>query len=103
MKAFVSYSFKDSELHVITLLFEQLRKSGYIVETSFDGIPYENDTNILNSDVFIGIITNDSSSDYVMYEWGIANNNNVNILIIEDGVNVGDSESISFIRFNRKD
>ena len=105
MKAFVSYSFKDSELHVITLLFEQLRKSGYIVETSFDGIPYENDTNILNSDVFIGIITNDSSSiDYVMYEWGIANNNNVNnILIIEDGVNVEDSESISFIRFNRKD
>lgn len=39
-----------------------------------------------------------------MYEWGIANNNNVNnILIIEDGVNVEDSESISFIRFNRKD
>jgi len=103
MKAFVSYSFKDSELYVITLLFEQLRKSGYIVESSMTGSFVDCKFSIRNSEFFIGIITNKSSSiNYVINEWDIAKRNSINnILIIEDGVSVENPESISFIRFNR--
>jgi hypothetical protein len=103
MKAFVSYSFKDSELHVVTLLFEQLRRSGYMVEASMFGSTFNSENSINGSDVFIGIITNNSSSiNFVLKEWEIAKRNNINnILIIEDGVNVEDPHNLRFIRFNR--
>jgi len=100
MKAFVSYSFQDRELYLITLLFEQLRKSGYVVETG----TYNSQFQIQKSDVFIGIITNDSNSvDYVIQEWEIAKQHNIpNILIIENGINIEDPNSFNFIRFDRK-
>lgn len=106
MKAFVSYSFRDSELYIITLLFEQLRKIGYVVETSTFGYTSGYDFGgfqIQNSDIFLGIITNDSVSvNHVISEWNIAKQNNIrNILIIEDGVNVDDPSSLNFVRFNR--
>jgi len=104
MKAFVSYSFKDSELYVVTLLFEQLRKSGYVVETSTFGYTTGYDLKIKKSDVFIGIITNNSGSiDYVIKEWSVAKHNNINnILIIEDGVKVANTRSLNFVRFSRR-
>jgi hypothetical protein len=107
MKAFVSYSFRDSELYIIILLFEQLRKSGYTVETSaynYSNLNFQNNLKIQGSDIFIGIITNDSNSvNYVINEWNIAKQINIkNILIIEDGVDVQDPRSLNFIRFNRQ-
>jgi len=107
MKAFVSYSFRDSELYIITLLFEQLRKSGYIVDTAaynYSNLNLSNNIKIQGSDIFIGIITNDSNSvNHVISEWNVAKQNNIkNILIIEDGVNVQDPSSLNFIRFNRQ-
>lgn len=107
MKAFVSYSFRDSELYIITLLFEQLRKSGYIVDTAaynYSNLNLANNIKIQSSDIFIGIITNDSNSvNHVINEWNIAKQINIkNILIIEDGVNVQDPSSLNFIRFNRE-
>jgi hypothetical protein len=103
LKAFVSYSFKDSELHLITLLIEQLRKSGYTVETSTANFTYDSDIKICNSGVFIGIITDDSSTiEYVVKEWKIAKKNNINnILIIEEGVKVSDPKNTNYIYFNR--
>ena len=107
MKAFVSYSFRDSELYIITLLFEQLRKSGYKVETTafnYSNLNFSNNLKIQSSDIFIGIITNDSNSiNHVINEWNVAKQNNVkNILIIEDGVNVQEPSSLKFIRINRQ-
>jgi len=102
MKAFVSYSFRDSELYIVSLLFEQLKKSGYYVESStlaFDNI---NDLKIKNSDVFVGIITNDSLSEYVFREWSLAKQNKIkNILIVEDGVKFEETHDTNIIRFNR--
>lgn len=107
MKAFVSYSFQDSELYIITLLFEQLRKYGYTVDTTtynYSNLNISNSLNIQNSDIFIGIITNNSSSiDHVINEWEIAKKNSINnILIIEDGINVQNPTDFNFIRFNRQ-
>lgn len=106
MKAFVSYSFVDSELYIISLLFEQLRKSGYIVETSTLG--YTSGQNfssfkIQNSEIFLGIITNNSGSiNHVINEWKIAKQHNIrNILIIEDGVKIDNPSKLNFVRFNR--
>lgn len=106
MKAFVSYSIIDRELYIVSLLFEQLRKSGYVVETSTLGYTSGKNSEcfqIQNSEVFIGIITNNSGSiNHVINEWDIARQCKVkNILIIEDGVKVENSKNLNFVRFNR--
>lgn len=101
MRVFVSYSFVDYELHMITLLLEKLRQHGHIVETA--GFCENNNYNISKSDIFIGLITNQSESvNRVLDEWEYAKQlNKKSILLIEEGVQVKDP-SISFIRFNRK-
>ena len=100
-RVFVSYSIEDSNLHLITLLLEHLRKNNYSVSVSNQWI--DSDLKIANSDIFIGIITNKSNSiDYVVKEWQIARKNNIPyVLIVEEGVNVDGSSDINFIRFNR--
>ncbi len=97
---FVSYSIEDRNLHLITLLLEHLRKNNYSVSVSTQWTV--SNLRIVNSDIFIGIITNNSNSiDYVVKEWKTAKKNNIqNILIVEDGISINDS-SISYIRFNR--
>ncbi len=99
-RVFVSYSIEDRNLHLITLLLEYLRKNHYSVSVSNQWI--DSDLKIANSDIFIGIVTNKSNSvDYVVKEWQVARENNVNgFLIIEEGVTINDS-SIPYIRFNR--
>lgn len=99
-KVFISYSIEDRNLHLITLLLEHLRKNNYDVIVSDYGLDYP--MRILNASLFIGIITNKSNSiDYVVKEWQTAKKNNIqNILIVEDGVAINDS-NISYIRFNR--
>ncbi len=108
MKVFVSYSFVDSELHLLTLLLEKLRNQGHIVETSnlYDNInqPYIMPTKnkIITSDYFIGIVTNNSNSiNDVVDEWSLANLSNIkNVLLVENGVRIDDL-SLQFIRFDR--
>lgn len=100
-KVFISYSIEDSNLHLITLLLEHLRKNNYSVSVSNQWI--DSDLKIANSDIFIGIITNKSNSvGYVVKEWHVARENNIqNILIVEEGVTINDPNNISYIRFNR--
>ncbi len=100
-RVFVSYSIEDRNLHLITLLLEHLRNNNYDVIASNYRLDYQ--MSILNSSLFIGIITHNSkSSKYVEAEWQIAKKNNIqNILIIEEGVTINDSNNISYIRFNR--
>ena len=100
-RVFVSYSIEDSNLHLITLLLEHLRKNNCIVAVSNIGM--DSTMRIGNTDIFIGIITNKSNSnDYVVKEWQVARENNIqNILIVEDGVTINDPNNISYIRFNR--
>lgn len=99
-KVIVSYSIEDSKLHLITLLLEHLRKNNYSVSVSNQWV--DSDLRIVNADVFIGIITNNSNSvNYVVTEWQVAKENNIpNVLIIEDGVAINDN-NISYIRFDR--
>lgn len=99
-KVFISYSIEDSKLHLITLLLEHLRKNNYSVSVSNQWV--DSDLRIVNADVFIGIITNNSNSvNYVVKEWQVARENNVNgFLIVEEGVAINDL-SIPHIRFNR--
>ena len=98
-KVFISYSIEDSNLHLITLLLEHLRKNNYIVSVSNQWL--DSNLKITNSDVFIGIITNNSNSiNYVVQEWKIAKENKIpDLLIVEDGVNIDESSNV--IRFNR--
>ena len=100
-KAFVSYSIEDRNLHLITLLLEHLRKNNY--EVSVSTLWGNSDLRIANADIFIGIITNKGDSiNYVVEEWKTAQRNNIPyVLVVENGVSVEDSESLSFIRFNR--
>lgn len=100
-RVFISYSIEDSNLHLISLLLEHLRKNNYSVSVSNQWI--DSDLKIASSDIFIGIVTNKSNSvDYVVKEWQIARKNNIPyVLIVEEGVNVDGSSDINFIRFNR--
>lgn len=106
MKAFVSYSFIDSELYLITLMFEQLRRSGYVVEASSAQHPAQNFDvqKIVGSNFFIGIVTNNSQSvNHVIQDWNVAKTNNIqNVLLIENGVRVDNPATINFIRFDRR-
>ena len=104
MKIFVSYSFGDGELHIVSLLLEELRQKGYTVETSHQmSRLYLSDYKIVNSDFFVGIITNNSESiNEVIAEWRIAQSRNIsNVLVIEEGVRVAENPNQQFIRFNR--
>lgn len=106
MRAYVSYSFQDSELYIVTLLFTELRKRGYVVDTyDFSSGNYDDAANykIQNSNVFIGIITNDSTSiDEVFDEWEIANANGIpHVLIIENDVHITDPSTLKYVRFDR--
>ncbi|MCE7995491.1 MAG: OCTOPUS family protein [Roseivirga sp.] len=106
MRVFVSYSFNDSELHLLTLLLEKLRNAGHYVESSVsvyhDYLNNNSEHKIQSSDLFLGIITNDSDSiREVEQEWHIAQQNNVeSILLVEEGVSV-DDQTIKHISFNR--
>lgn len=101
MNVFVSYSFNDSELYLLSLLLKKLRIQGHHVTTS-DVYFENNEFNISNSDLFLGIVTNDSESiNEVVTEWQLAKNHGVrSILLVEEGVNLN-GNTVEHIRFNR--
>lgn len=100
MRVFVSYSFIDKELYLLTLLVSKLREKGNIVQLSDTN--YSSDNYINTSDFFVGIITNNSHSiNNVFNEYLIAEKfNKQRVLLIEEGVQVNRND-IKFIRFNR--
>lgn len=100
MRIFISYSFLDKELYLITLLVSKLREKGNIVQLSEGQNTYSNYIN--NCDFFVGIITNNSHSiNNVFNEYLIAESEGKQrILLIEEGVQVSRND-IDFIRFNR--
>lgn len=100
MRVYVSYSFIDKELYLLTLLVSKLREKGNIVQLSDSNYLLENYIN--NSELFIGIITNNSHSiNGVFNEWLIAEKNGKQrILLIEEGIDVNRND-IEYIRFNR--
>lgn len=105
MRAFVSYSLADSELPLISLLFDQLRRGNFDVDSStanFNSLTHLK-LSISTSDIFIGIITNDSGSvKHVVKEWKIAKEFHIDsILVIEEGVKIENPSSIKHIVFNR--
>lgn len=110
MRIFVSYSFKDSELYLLALLFDKLRSEGHEVESSgmyyleHDDNPLFNPGRITRSDLFIGLITNDSEAiNEVELEWEVAVEHRVQrLLLVEDGVTLED-EGAHIVRFNRND
>lgn len=101
MRVFVSYSFIDKELYLLTLLVSKLREKGNIVQLSDTN--YLSDNYINTSDFFVGIITNNSHSiNNVFNEYLIAEKyNKQRVLLIEEGVQVNRND-LKFIRFNRK-
>lgn len=101
MRVFISYSFQDEELYLLSLLIDKLQGQGHQIRTT-DFILENNRFHLNSSDLFIGIVTNysDDISD-VLNDWDYAKKmNKKTILLIEEGVQVND-QSISFIRFNR--
>ena len=100
MRVFVSYSFIDKELYLLTLLVSKLREKCHVVQLSDNN--YLSENYITNSEFFVGLITNHSHSiNNVFNEWLIAEKlGKQRILLIEEGVQVGRND-IEFIRFNR--
>ena len=98
-RAFVSYSIEDRNLHLITLLLEHLRKNDYMISVSNHGF-----TNcIINADIFIGIITQNSCNNkQVVSECQIARKNTIPfVLVVENGVKMPSDAQGMFIRFDR--
>lgn len=100
MRVFVSYSFIDKELYLLTLLVSKLREKGNIVQLSENN--YLSNNYISNSDFFVGLITNQSDSiNAVFNEWQIAERHSKRrILLVEEGVQINRND-IDFITFNR--
>lgn len=100
MRVYVSYSFIDKELYLLTLLVSKLREKGNVVQLSESNYLSENFIN--NSEMFVGIVTNNSDSiNNVFNESLIAEKyNRQRILLIEEGVSVNRND-IEYIRFNR--
>ncbi len=101
MRVFISYSFQDEELYLLSLLIDKLQGQGHQIRTT-DFILENNRFHLNSSDLFIGIVTNFSDDiSNVLDDWDYAKKlNKKTILLIEEGVQVND-KSISFIRFNR--
>lgn len=101
MRVFISYSFQDEELYLLSLLIDKLQGQGHQIRTT-DFILDNNRFHLNSSDLFIGIVTNYSDDiSNVLDDWDYAKKlNKKTILLIEEGVQVND-KSISFIRFNR--
>jgi hypothetical protein len=101
MRVFISYSFHDEELYLLSLLINKFKEQGHNIDTS-DYLFENNKYNINRTDLFVGLITNHSESiNKVIEEWNIAKGvKKKSILLIEEGIQVSD-KTINYIRFNR--
>lgn len=107
MKAFLSYSIKDSDQIVITLLSRRLREKGFHVITSQNFFNKELDLATMNeidrANIFMGIISNSSRHrDRVIQEWKHAKSTGVpTMLLVENGVKINPNFKGNYVRFNR--
>lgn len=100
MRVYISYSFQNEELYLLSLLINKLQQQGHIIESS-DYLFENNRFNISNSELFIGLITDSHDYSQVIEEWNHAQKlKKRTILLIEEGITVSD-KSINYIRFNR--
>ncbi len=109
MRVFLSYSINDSDLYVIPRLSQYLRANGHLVKSSVSLSPVDPDSsqalinsNIKNSNLFIGIITKwGNQHQKVRREFAAAGLlNTPRILLVERGVEA-DLKDPNVISFNR--
>jgi hypothetical protein len=102
MRVFISYSFQDEELYLLSLLIDKLQKQGHQVRTT-DFLIENNRFYLNNSDLFIGIITVHSDDiQSVLSDCKHAKQlHKKSILLVEKGVYVNEP-SMNIIRFDRK-
>src|SRR5215213_1733538 len=110
MIAFISYSLKESEKYVITLLAQKLKEKGFSLTSGFgqsaDFVDFQTENEIKNSSLFIGVITNSGrySSPKVYSELQVAQKySKPIILLVEDTapLDIGLANFPNLIRFNR--
>lgn len=102
MRAFLSYSLNDSQQYILTILARKLNESGFYVNTTHS--VYSVDYEIKKSNLFIGILTkNSTSNNNVIHEWNFAISNRVpSILLVEDNIPINKGLSHpNIIYFNR--
>lgn len=109
-KAFISYSMKDSEQYVLTLLSNLLGDEGFIVDSSYDSlnpgqtIEHAIRKKISDSSLFIGIITESGRNNSVLREWQQATTLRIpSLMLVEDTVQINSPllQKPNVIRFNR--
>ena len=111
MKAFLSYSIDDNDEVVIPMIADKLRKKGFFVTNGSispgqSGINAWTQHGIDTSDLFIGLLTTDGTSDEKVHkEWDYSiNKGRASVLLVEDGyaghVKNGKANA-NVIKFNR--
>jgi len=106
-RAFISYSLADKDRFVVSRLTSELQQKEMLVTSSqnFNSptIDFTTRKNIEISDLFIGVITDQSqTANRVLIEWQYANQRNVpGLLVVEDTLNVQNIPLDNVIFFNR--
>ncbi|MEY4902279.1 MAG: hypothetical protein RLZZ292_94 [Bacteroidota bacterium] len=107
MKAYVSFSANDNNLHLVSLLSFKLQDNKFktLGSNDFlkDELSFTTKSNIQNAHLFVGIITDTGSErTRVIEEWNFAKSSNTpDILLIEDTVPNMQKIKGNIIRFNR--
>jgi hypothetical protein len=106
-KAFISYSLADKDRFVVSKLTSALQEHQMVVLTSQNfyspAMDFTTQKNIELSDLFLGIITDQShNSNRVLEEWQFAIQQRIpSLLAIEDTLVVQNINQDDIIRFNR--
>lgn len=107
MKAYVSFSANDNNLHLVSLLSFKLQDNKFRTSTSSDffkdELSFTTKSNIQNTHLFIGIITDDGlEQKRVIKEWEFAKQTDIpNILLIENNVPINEDFKGNIIKFDR--
>lgn len=105
MKAFISYSFNDEDMYLVSLLVGDLTKKGFSVNSSHNALRMVGSPAadyISSSDLFVGIVTKSGREHKaVIREWQHANKYGVpNLLLVEKGIHIAQPNN-SIIEFDR--
>lgn len=110
MIAFISYSLKESEKYVVTLLAQKLKEKGFSLTSGFSQSSsfgdFQTENEIKNSSLFIGVITNSGryNSSKVYSELRVAQNYKKPIILLLEHNAPIDNEIAAIpnlIRFDR--
>jgi hypothetical protein len=107
MKAYVSFSANDNNLHLVSLLSFKLQDNKFRTSTSSDffkdELSFTTKSNIQNAHLFVGIITDKGlERERVIKEWEFAQQTDIpNILLIENTVPLNREFRGNIIRFDK--